>query len=451
MSNATSDTVRDVRTYIDDLSEYATSHLTGDEVLLASFDGEDSDFVRFNGGKVRQAGSVQQLSADLDLSEGARHTTATVGLSGQADSDKAAIARALSTMREQRAVVPDDPYFMYSTDVASSEHTNPGSAPDGAGIIDSVTTEAGADDLVGIWASGRQFSAFTNSLGQRNWFDSNTFNLDWSLYLHADKATKQGYAGFEWNDEAFAAKVATQRLQLDALRRDPITLDPGDYRTYLTPSAVKELTDMLSWGGFSLRAHRAMDAPLLKMVTEGVSFAPMLTITENTSGGVAPNFEGQGFLRPDAVPLITNGKFASHLVSPRSAKEFDVPTNGASSWEAPHSIYMDSGDLATDSAMAELGTGLYVGNLWYLNFSDRANCRTTGMTRFATFWIENGEIVAPVTALRFDDTAFGLFGDRLEALTDTSEVLLDPESYGARSTNSARLPGALINDMRFTL
>ena len=72
-----------------------------------------------------------------------------------------------------------------------------------------------------------------------------------------------------------------------------------------------------------------------------------------------------------------------------------------------------------------LGTGLFVGNLWYTNFSDRAACRTTGMTRFATFWIDDGEIVAPVNVLRFDDTAYHLLGDKLEGLTDEAEVLLD--------------------------
>ena len=440
----------DVATYTDAIATFATGLLQGDEVLLASFDGERSDFIRFNGAKVRQAGSVQQLSVDLDVSSGAKHATATLGLSGDRAADEAAVRAAVESMRQQREVVPEEPYFLYATEVTSTEHVNAGTAPAGDTIIDTVRSEAAGEDLVGIWAAGRQFSAFANSLGQRNWFESTTFNLDWSLYLHADKATKEGYAGFEWDDSVFAAKVATQRQQLEALRRDPVTLSPGDYRAFLTPSAVKELTDMLAWGGFSLRAHRAMDAPLLKMVTEERSFAPQVSIREHTAGGVAPNFQRQGFLRPDAVELISDGRFADHLVSPRSAKEFDVPTNGAGDYEAPTSIAIDPGTLSGDS-MTALGTGLHIGNLWYLNFSDRANCRTTGMTRFATFWVEDGEIVAPVTALRFDDTAFGLFGDRLVGLTDTSEVLLDPLSYGARSTESARLPGALVEDMRFTL
>ena len=98
-----------------------------------------------------------------------------------------------------------------------------------------------------------------------------------------------------------------------------------------------------------------------------------------------------------------------------------------------------------------LGTGLYVGNLWYTNFSDRMACRTTGMTRFATFWMDNGDIVAPIGVLRFDDTAFHLLGDRLEGLTDTSELLLDPSTYVERSTASARMPGAVVDGMRFVL
>jgi predicted Zn-dependent protease len=73
------------------------------------------------------------------------------------------------------------------------------------------------------------------------------------------------------------------------------------------------------------------------------------------------------------------------------------------------------------------------------------------MTRFATFWVEDGDIVAPVNVLRFDDTAYHLFGDHLEGLTDTAELLLDPMSYGHRSTASSRLPGAVVGAMRFVL
>jgi predicted Zn-dependent protease len=112
---------------------------------------------------------------------------------------------------------------------------------------------------------------------------------------------------------------------------------------------------------------------------------------------------------------------------------------------------MAGGALAGEDVLGALDTGIYVGNLWYCNFSDRMNCRITGMTRFGSFWVEGGKIVAPLNAMRFDDSLFRMFGDHLEALTASPELILDPHSYEARSTESARLPGALIRGLTLTL
>jgi predicted Zn-dependent protease len=86
-----------------------------------------------------------------------------------------------------------------------------------------------------------------------------------------------------------------------------------------------------------------------------------------------------------------------------------------------------------------------------LNFSDRANCRITGMTRFASFWVEGGEIKAPLNVMRFDDSLFRMLGDKLLGLTRERELLIDSDTYGQRSTGSAMLPGALIKDFTFVL
>jgi predicted Zn-dependent protease len=75
----------------------------------------------------------------------------------------------------------------------------------------------------------------------------------------------------------------------------------------------------------------------------------------------------------------------------------------------------------------------------------------TGMTRFATFWVEGGKVVAPVDVLRFDDTLFRMLGDNLEALTAERELLLSSNTYGSRILTSATLPGALVAEMNFTL
>jgi predicted Zn-dependent protease len=438
--------------YFDELVTAASSTLTGGEVLLANIAGERTDFIRLNNSEVRQAGTVDQRTLSVDLVDGKRHTGGSIRLSGDRGVGDARLAALLSQLREQRAFVADDPYLLYNTEPTSTERIERGSIPAPDDALTEIRSAGAGRDLVGIYASGDTFRGFANSLGQRNWFESSTFNLDWCFYLRADKAAKNLYAGFDWDDDVFAAKVDWSARQLRALEREPISLSPGDYRTYLAPRALEEL--MLLWaqsGAFGLRAHQTKQTPLLKMIVEGATLSPLVTITEDTAHGVAPNFQSAGFLRPDEVPLIVNGAYAQTLVSPRSAQEYGVPTNGAVGYEYPQSLAVAPGTIPTDQVGAELGSGLFVGNLWYTNFSDQAACRTTGMTRFATFWMDGGEIVAPVNVLRFDDTAYHLLGDHLEGLTDTTEVLLNPATYARRSTDSARLPGALVGAMRFVL
>jgi len=179
--------------------------------------------------------------------------------------------------------------------------------------------------------------------------------------------------------------------------------------------------------------------------------SPMVTIAENTKDGVAPNFQSAGFIKPDRVVLIERGHFRESLTSPRSAREYGVENNGANDAEWPESVEMDAGSLDSAKVLAELGTGIHISNLWYLNYSDRPNCRMTGMTRFACFWVEKGVIQAPLNVMRFDETAFRMLGEHLVGLTRERELILDSNTYSRRSTGSARLPGALVNDFTFTL
>jgi predicted Zn-dependent protease len=228
------------------------------------------------------------------------------------------------------------------------------------------------------------------------------------------------------------------------------TLEPGDYRVYLAPAAMAEVMNMLSWGGFSARARKTKQSPLLLM-QEGRTLSPQVTIAENVAEGIAPAFQGQGFLKPPRIELIREGRLGEPLVSPRSAKEYGLAPNGADSGEAPESLDMAPGALDEGTILGELDRGLYVSNLWYLNLSDRPAGRITGMTRFATFWVERGRIVAPVSPMRFDDSVYRMLGSELVGLTRMSEMLPDASTYGERSTASARLPGALLKGLRFTL
>ncbi|MGH7788449.1 MAG: TldD/PmbA family protein, partial [Candidatus Binatia bacterium] len=74
------------------LADALPALLQGGEVFTCSFNGEQSDFVRFNGGAVRQAGTVTQRVLSLDLIEGRRHAAGTLTLSGDAAADRGRLA-----------------------------------------------------------------------------------------------------------------------------------------------------------------------------------------------------------------------------------------------------------------------------------------------------------------------------------------------------------------------
>ena len=49
-------------------------------------------------------------------------------------------------------------------------------------------------DMVGILSSGGIMKGFSNSLGQFNWHENQSFNFDWSMYTKSGKAIKQNYS-----------------------------------------------------------------------------------------------------------------------------------------------------------------------------------------------------------------------------------------------------------------
>ncbi|HKA53563.1 MAG TPA: metallopeptidase TldD-related protein [Candidatus Binatia bacterium] len=438
--------------YFFQLADSLTPLLRGGEVYTCTFDAEDSDFVRFNRGAVRQAGTVAQRFLSLTLIDGMRHTSGTVSLSGDLETDRPRVTLLLGELREQLPYLPEDPHLLYATEVHSSEHQGQNRLPEDSAAVVAAIQEAGRGrDLVGLYAAGGIHSGFANSFGQRNWFSGYSYNFDWSFYHQGDKAVKCAYAGFVWDPAEFARKVDAAAEQLAVLARPPRTIAPGRYRVYLAPDALYEIVGLLGWGGFSLKEHRTKQTVLLKMVEEGARLHPAVTIRENTRDGVAPNFQEDGFIKPDEVTFVADGAFRDCLVSPRSAKEYGVPTNGASGGEMPESLDMTAGSLPTAEVLRRLDTGVYINNVHYLNYSDRIACRITGMTRFATFWVQDGVIQAPLNVMRFDETLYRLLGENLLGLTSERDLILDPGTYYARSTSSGRFPGALVEDFTFTL
>jgi len=229
------------------------------------------------------------------------------------------------------------------------------------------------------------------------------------------------------------------------------TLPPGEYRAYFSPVAVADLLGTLGWYGFGIKASKTGVSSLIQLHRGQVQLHPSVTLTEATAQGIAPCFQADGFVKPGAVALVSEGRSAAALVSARSAREYGLPTNGAQAEEAPDALAMAPGELTESAVLQALGTGVYISDLHYLNYSDRLACRMTGMTRFACFWVEDGRLVAPINVMRFDDSLLRMFGSGLVALTRNAELVPETYTYESRKLRSVTAPGAVVEGFRFVL
>jgi predicted Zn-dependent protease len=419
------------------------------EIYLATFAGEDSDFVRLNHDRYRQAGHVSQRSLSIDLLHDGKHALATCNLGGDASDDAARITGFVADLRGQLSSLSVDPHLLYSTSADSVVREEQSRLPNAADAVARLVALGEGLDLVGIWASGSVYAGFASSFGQRSWHSVATFNADWSCYLQADRAVKCAYAGTDFDERVLADKLADARRSLTALARPQATIAAGAHRAYFAPLAARDLVGMLSWGGFSCKALRTKSSPLLRLSLGAARMHDSVTLREDRSAGLAPVFTSEGFRAADQITLIDHGLLGEPLISPRSAKEFSLTPNSGE--ESPDALHMDAGSLPTAEVVEKIGNGLWINNIWYCNYSDPNACRITGMTRFACFKIEGGEVVAPLPVMRFDDSLYDLLGDRLLDITAERECLLSASTYGGRSLNSATFPGILVEGLKLTL
>ena len=432
------------------LVDWLKQAVTDQEHFQLGYADEASEFVRFNHAKVRQAGRVQQASLNLKLINDGRHADLAITLAGTPELDRQRLADGLQQLRETLPLLPHDPYLLLNHDAWHSRNEQAQPLPDLALVLEDISQATDGVDLVGIYAAGPISRGFASSDGAFGWHQANSFNFDFSLFHANGEAVKANYAGHTWDSAEFARRLQQARNQLEFLGRPLHTLAPGQYRAYLAPAALEEIISIITWGGFSAQAIASKGSSLQKLYAGEQHLSPLVTVNEHVSGSLSQAFSSEGYPRGD-VTLINAGKAEGQLVNSRSAAEYGLSTNGASSDESPSALQMAAGSLAEADILKQLGTGLYISNLWYLNYSDLPAARLTGMTRFATFWVEDGEIKAPVSTMRFDDSVYSLLGSQLEALTAERELLLSASTYGQRNTASNLLPGALVKRLTLTL
>jgi predicted Zn-dependent protease len=438
-----------------------------DQHFSASLAGEDSQFTRFNSSKVRQSGQVCDGQLRLTLMTPHQTTAASLPFTGSFDADWPLTRQILEQLQSDLLELPEDPYVVLPEKAASEASHELGSGSgSGSGkssevrngqllsanaVAETLIAPVQSLDFSGLYAGGLSYRAYGDSAGKRHWFETPSFTLDYSLFGdRPQQAVKGTLAGNTWNAADYQRSIATAQQQLQLLSKPAIAIPKGAYRTYLAPAAVGDLIDTMTWS-LGEAALRQGNSAFGKLEQGEAALSEKFSLSEDFQRIGVPRFNSSGAVAPQHLPIIQNGQWATSLVNARSAKEYNKPDNAANAAESMRAPVVAPGTLSEADILSRLGTGLYLSNLHYLNWSDLSAGRITGMTRYACFWVEEGEIVAPIENLRFDDNLYRFLGEGLIDLSAQQSFLPTVDTYDRRSLGGMWMPGMLIEQFRYTL
>ncbi|MBW4615034.1 MAG: TldD/PmbA family protein [Desmonostoc vinosum HA7617-LM4] len=424
---------------------------TDSEKFTVKLSSERSQFTRLNHARVRQTGYVADGWIELTLMEDQHNSFRQFPFTGNWEVDWQATYQALQDLREELPFLPIDPYLVLPSGNNASREVKSGKLLTTEAVATTVLKLVKDLDFTGLYTGGIVIKAYGDSSGQKHWFATESFTLDYSLFITSGQAFKGTFAGSDWNTEAYCAKINEAKKQLKMLARPAKELPPGHYKTYFAPAATADLLMMLSWGGLSEADIQQGNSALAALWRQEKQLSPVFSVKENFQQGLVPRFNELGEMAPSELYVIEKGMLVNTLVNSRTAKEYEKIANGANSPESLRSPEVGTGNLAFEQIISSLHTGLYVSNLHYLNWSDRHTGRITGMTRYACFWVENGEIIAPIENLRFDETLYHFWGDNLVDMTNFQEFIPEVSTYDGRQLGGSLVPGMLVEDFTYTL
>lgn len=432
------------------LCKFLINQLKNGEQISIELSSEETQFVRFNGAKVRQIGVVSDGNIQLNFIANKRVIFVTFPFTGDLSLDQKEALKNIKYLRQEISQIPEDPYIVFPENKGTTKEIYTANLLAPETVVDTILSGVRDIDFTGLYTAGKAIRANVNSEGQFHWFATDSFCLDYSLITPLGKAVKDIFYGQKWDHEQYQSQLKSSQNQLLTLKTFPTQIKPGRYRTYFAPAATAKLLYMLAWGAVSESSLRQGGSALMKL-KKGQKISNKFNLQENFSLKAVPKFNEYGEISPDILPVIIEGNLINTLINSRTAAEYKINANGANRSESLRTPELGKGTLHSEDILKILDTGLYLSNLHYLNWSDRPGGRITGMTRYACFWVENGEIVAPIQDLRFDESLYCFLGDNLEALTNFQEFIPETNTYGKREIGGCLVPGILVNDFQFTL
>ncbi len=243
------------------------------------------------------------------------------------------------------------------------------------------------------------------------------------------------------------AKGAISRCELD---RDKIELPPGEYTVILEPACLAEILGWLSFTAFGSEAYLSGQSFLAGALGER-SMGENITIYDSAwepeAQGLPFDFEG---MPKRKVVLIERGINRGVVFDRAGARRANAEPTGhapppGSPWGAvPWNLCLAPGDSSLEEMIASCKRGILVSNFHYVNgYLDTKRALMTGMTRYGTFLVENGEITRALANLRWTESM-------LKAFSNVVAISREREAFARDGAFTSIVPAVMIEGFTFT-
>ncbi|WP_169544532.1 TldD/PmbA family protein [Sneathiella aquimaris] len=201
-------------------------------------------------------------------------------------------------------------------------------------------------------------------------------------------------------------------------RKMPSAKVPVIFSNRVSSSIVGHLAGAVSG------ASVARGTSFLKDHMDKQVFKPEISIIDDPHrrrGAASKPFDGEG-VKNSRIDLIEDGVLKNWILNSATAKQLGLQSNGRASrgtssppGSSTTNLYMEAGSLSHDDLIKDIKSGLYITSL--IGFG--VNGVTGDYSRGASgFWIENGEILFPVSEL----TVAGNLKDMFLNLTPANDL-----------------------------
>lgn len=311
-------------------------------------------------------------------------------------------------------------------------------AEDAARSVKGVTNSEGAEA-----GYGRSEVALATSHGFRGAYATSHFGLSVSVLAGTGTGMERDYdysstvyfADLE--DPVKLGKAAGERAVRRLNPKKPKTASlPVVFDTRISNSIVGHLVGAINGAGIARGTSFLKDQMGKDVMTAGID---IVDDPHRARGLRSRPFDGEG-LPTTAKKLIDNGRLTTWLLDCRSARQLGLVSNGHATRgtsgppsPSPSNVHMAAGSVSRKDLIGAIKEGFYVTEL----IGSGVNGVTGDYSRGAAgFWIENGEIVYPVSEL----TIAGNLKDMFKALIPADDLVF---KYGTNAP-TLRIDGLTI-------